>query len=110
MEHGQDTRYLPVVFKKGQPTGDALATAEQLGCIARFLDESLRELAGELKSGSIEADPYYRSQQENACLWCEYRDACFFTAGRDKRNYALKMKYDRVYELMREKEAEHGKA
>ncbi|MGI6028036.1 MAG: PD-(D/E)XK nuclease family protein [Candidatus Heteroscillospira sp.] len=112
MEHGEDTKYLPVTFKNGKPTGDALASAEELGCISRFLDDTLLRLTRELKAGSIEADPYYRSQQENACLWCDYQDACFFSEGRDRRNFATKLKnreaYERMREALGEEDEDHG--
>jgi ATP-dependent helicase/nuclease subunit B len=108
MEHGQETRYIPVTFKKGVPTGDALASAEELGRISRFIDDTLRALAAELKQGSIEADPYYRSARDNACLWCDYRDACFFDERRDCRSRVVRLKRDEVMALMAEKEAQHG--
>ena len=38
-------------------------------------------MAAELKHGSIAADPYYRTQQENACLNCDYFAACHFADG-----------------------------
>ena len=110
MEHGQETKFLPVVFRKGVPAGDALATAEQLGQLARHLDETLQELCAQLKAGSIAADPYYRSGQENACLWCEYYEACFFDEERDKRRYLAKLKPGTVWEKLREKEDNHGEA
>ncbi len=108
MEHGPELKYLPVTFKKGVPAGDALASAEELGRISRFIDDTLLELAGELQRGSIEADPYYRSAQDNACLWCDYRDACFFDERRDCRSRVVRLKRDEVFALMAEKEAQHG--
>ena len=110
MEHGQDTRFIPITFKKGAPSGDALATAEQLGQLSRHIDDTLRQLAGELKAGSITADPYYRSQQENACLWCDYFEACYFDETRDCRRYLTKLKSDTVWQKLKEKEEGHGKA
>ena len=108
MEHGDDTRYIPVTFKKGVPSGDALVSAEQLGCVSRYVELTLRDLARELRHGSIDADPYYRSQQENACLWCDYFDACYFDPNRDRRNYATRLRPARALELMAEKEARDG--
>lgn len=108
MEHGQDTKFLPVSFKKGVPAGDCLASAEQLGCISRFVDDTLKELSKQLRSGSIDADPYYRTQQENACLWCDYYGACYFDENRDKRTYVTKMKNAKVMEKLAEREASNG--
>ena len=38
-------------------------------------------MARELRSGSIAADPYYRTQEETACGRCDYYDACHFSDG-----------------------------
>lgn len=82
MEHGEAPRYLPVKFnREGAAVGDALASAEQLGLLARHVQQTLLSLAGELCGGSITADPYYRSQQDTACAYCEYLDVCHFSAG-----------------------------
>ena len=81
MEHSETPRYIPVKFKEGVAQGDALASAERLGLLAKHIDGTLRNMAAELKRGSIAADPYYRAQQENACLNCDYFDACHFADG-----------------------------
>ena len=81
MEHSDAPRYIPVKFKDGKAQGDALASAERLGLLAQHIDKTLRNMAAELKHGSIAADPYYRGQQENACLNCDYFDACHFADG-----------------------------
>ena len=39
----------------------------------------LRErIARELKSGNIDADPWSRGEQDNACTYCEFASACHF--------------------------------
>lgn len=81
MEYGDTPRYIPVKFKEGVAQGDALASAERLGLLAKHIDKTLREMAVELRHGSIAANPYYRKQQENACLNCDYFDACHFVDG-----------------------------
>ena len=77
-EHGQDKRYIPVKFSRGKPVRDALASAEQLGLLRRHIQKELAGMARQLRRGSIAADPYYRSAQENACLSCDYFSACRF--------------------------------
>lgn len=84
MEHGDAKRYLPVRFNRsGEAAGDALASAEQLGALSRHIQQTLLELARELRGGSITADPYYRSQQDTACTYCDYLDICHFAPGAD---------------------------
>lgn len=103
MEHGDAPRYIPVKFRGGAPSGDALATAEDFGVVARHIDETLRGMARELRNGSIAADPYYRSQQENACVNCDYFDVCHFSDGEcgESINYMPRLKKDEVLGLMR---------
>ena len=88
MEHGGAPRYLPVKFKNGVPSGEALSSAEGFGLLARHIDGTLRGMAAELRGGSIAADPYYRSQQENACVNCDYFDVCHFSDGECGETYA----------------------
>lgn len=111
MEHGEEKRYIPVSFKKGVPSGDALASAEQLGQLSRYIDELLMNLAKELKDGNIKADPYYRANDDYACQWCEYFEACYFEEGRDRWKYMTKVKPGEVWHKLASKEAENdGKA
>ena len=102
MEHGEQPRYIPVKFKGGVPTGDALVTAEQMGLLSRHIDRTLRGMASELRRGSIAADPYYRSQQENACLNCDYFAACHFADGEcgERFRSTPKLAATRVWSVM----------
>lgn len=79
MERSDSPGFIPVRFnRQGKAVGDSLASAERLGTLARFIEKTLRGMAGELRRGSIAADPYFRSAQDNACLYCDYADACHF--------------------------------
>ena len=102
MERSESPLRLPVKWKEGVPTGESLATAERLGLLGRRVEETLRRLAGELRSGSITADPCYKSAQDNACLWCEYAEACRFTEGEggDRRRYLPKLSATRVWDIL----------
>jgi ATP-dependent helicase/nuclease subunit B len=100
MEHGDAPRYLPVRFKDGDYSGEALATAEQLGALSRHIDETLRAMAKELRAGSVEADPWYRSQTDTACRFCDYAGACHFNEKDDRIRYMTKLRPQQVWELM----------
>ena len=80
-EKGEEKRYIPVKLRSSPGSTNSLASAERLGRLDRHIRESLKEMASELRRGDISADPWYRSQQENACLTCPYQDACFFSDG-----------------------------
>lgn len=102
MEHEGAGPRLPVKWKDGVPTGDSLAGTEQLGALARHVEDTLKAIASELRSGSIEADPCYKSARDNACLWCDYASACRFADGEDGdgRRYLPTLKATRVWEML----------
>ena len=106
-EHGEDKKYIPIRMRYGKPTPDSLMTAERLGLLSRHIGKTLTNMARQLNSGSIAADPYYRSQQENACLNCDYFDACHFSQGENGEScrFQQKIPADKVIEMM---EGENG--
>ncbi|MEG2007468.1 MAG: PD-(D/E)XK nuclease family protein [Oscillospiraceae bacterium] len=102
MEDSETPLRLPVKWKDGVPSGEALASAEQLGSLARHVEETLRAMAGEIKCGGIDADPYYKAAQDNACLYCDYADACRLRDGEDgdHRRYLQKLPATRVWNIL----------
>lgn len=109
MEPPGDALCLPVKWKDGVPSGESLATAEQLGALGRRLDGMLTSLAMEMRRGRIEADPYYKGAQDNACLYCEYAAACRFVDGEggEERRYLPRLAATRVWEML-ERGEENG--
>ena len=72
-------KFLPVkTDKAGMLKSDYLVKTEQMGRLSRKVMETLEEIAAELAAGNIDADPYWRSPEVNACRWCEYAEACHF--------------------------------
>ncbi|MGI5977647.1 MAG: PD-(D/E)XK nuclease family protein [Candidatus Limivicinus sp.] len=108
-EHGEDKKYIPVKFKRGKQSSDELISAARLGLLSRHIRKYLREMAGELKKGSINADPYFHSGQDNACLNCDFFDACHFSDGEngEKCRYIAKLRPDKVWSML-EGEDENG--
>lgn len=93
MEHGAHSKYLPVKFTKdGAPTGENLATADKLGKLSAHINRTLLEMGREMGDGVIQADPYYRGKSDNACLFCDYFEACHFNDDTDKRRFLTKLK------------------
>ena len=105
-EHGEDKRYIPIRFRYGKPTADSIASAERLGLLGKHIRKKLTEMAAQLRQGSISADPYYRSQQENACLNCDFFDACHFTDGQngERCRYMPKLGADQVWDMLEEEQ------
>ena len=106
-ERGDDKRYIPIKFRGGKPAADSLASAERLGLLDRHIKKTLAGMAKQLRQGSIAADPFYRGQQENACLNCDYFDACHFSDGENGEScrYTPKLSAEKVWALMEEGDA-----
>ena len=80
MEHGalESPRFLPLSIGKDGSITKGVATAQELGKLSRYVDKLLKRIATELHSGNIDADPCGRSENENACTYCEFASACHF--------------------------------
>ena len=76
-------RFLPLRVSKttGKITGDALASAEQLGRLGRHIQRVLEDICEEMAEGNIAADPFWRGPEKNACRFCDYAAACHFEPG-----------------------------
>ena len=81
---GNGYRFLPLRVSRstGQITGEALASAEQLGRLGKHVQRVLEDICSELAGGSIAADPFWRGPEKNACRFCDYAAACHFEPGR----------------------------
>ena len=83
MEPGEVKHFLPVKVKLGKGTEDydysgQLAKLEDFGALSRYIDDTLRSMAEELRAGSVETDPWFESFRSNACVNCEFAGACLF--------------------------------
>ncbi len=102
MEKSDEPVYIPVTLKKGVYSGEGLASAEHLGLLSRHIDSTLRDMAREMHTGCIAADPYYRSSSENACRFCDYASACHFGGEEDKIRYLEKFKAAEFWKKLEE--------
>ena len=100
MEHSDTPQYLPLSSRR---KADALASAEQLGLLARHIETTLLDLAHELRDGSITADPYFRSGQDTACTHCDYLSVCHFTPGveGDCHRVLTKLPADKIWSSLK---------
>lgn len=101
-ERGEDKRYMPVKFRSGKPNADSLASLERMGLLAGHIKTCLETMAKQLHGGVITADPYYRSQQETACLNCDFFDACYFADGENGEScrYMPKLSDNKVWGML----------
>ena len=93
MEHSalEEPHRLPITVKRDKDghvnLSGSLASAEQLGKLAKYVDKILRDIGREAERGNIDADPYVRTPQETACTYCPYVAACGFEPGRGGDHY-----------------------
>lgn len=101
MEHGEKS-YIPVkVGKNGNFTGESLVTAEQLGILSKHINKVILEINREIFNGDISADPYFRNQVDNSCIYCDYYYVCHFDENADGKPRKLtKLKTPEIWEKM----------
>lgn len=97
MENGLegDGRFIPVKINKSGEAGAAssVASLEKLGKLSVHISKKLSEMAGEVLSGRVDADPYYRNKTVSACDWCDFKAACQFDPSNgDKKRYLYPLK------------------
>ncbi len=109
-EKGEDKKYIPVKFRSSKPSAESLASLERMGLLQQHIGRTLRGMARQLRQGSIAADPYYRSQQENACLNCDYYEACHFAQDQNGEScrYMPKLSGEKVWALLEGGEKDEG--
>ena len=85
MEHSalEEPRYLPLRVGKDGDIHGAIASAARLGQLGQYVERQLHQIAREMRQGNIDADPFWHSDDDNACRYCDYASACHFQEGRD---------------------------
>ena len=107
MEPGETKRFLPVKVKWNRETESfdytgQLAKLEDFGALSRYIDDTLRSMAAQLRAGSVEADPWYESFRANACANCEFAGACLFDEARDGWRLREDLTTEEAWEKIRE--------
>ena len=104
MENSESPEYIPVNFKKdGSIDSENTADSEKFKALHAHVDRRLLELSENLRNGNIDAVPYYKGEQENACLYCPYVSVCRFDEVQDKRHYLSKVKQNDFWRMLEDK-------
>lgn len=104
MESGQSPEYIPVKYgKDGELSGESLASRERLELLGEHVQRRMLELCENIINGRIEAEPYYKGDSENACVFCPYESVCRFDEERDKRRYLAKVEPEEFWKRLEEK-------
>ena len=90
--------------------GVDLAKAEDLGRLARHMEETLLALTKELREGKIPAKPIWRSPSDHACQYCDYTHVCHFSPGErgDEARVLTPLLPDDVWARLKEEEGGDG--
>ena len=109
MEHEalREPRFLPLQVKKDGSIHGSIASAHQLGKLAKHVEKQFRAIARELKEGNIAADPCGKSEEDMPCRYCRWAEACHFTDGKNGERLRLipSMTKDEFWEYL-EKEGD----
>ena len=113
MEHDalEAPSYLPIAVKKDGTVTGSIASEGQFEKLSRYVDRVLREIADEVFSGNIDADPYARTPQQSACTYCEFASACHFEegSGSDRMEYIKATKSDEFWQHIDEVNGEEAR-
>ena len=109
MEEGAEPVFLPYkINKKTNSRSGSLATADQLTLISRHVARTLGRLADEISAGKIEADPYWRGPDHNACQWCDYQEVCHVRSGEVDLRRLQNTKADQFWSILGKEEQSNG--
>ncbi|MDR1563493.1 MAG: PD-(D/E)XK nuclease family protein [Oscillospiraceae bacterium] len=98
MEQGLGGVFIPVASKKDGAfkSYESLASLEEMGVLARHIEDMLKSMAESLHSGSIEAEPFNAGER---CELCDYRAVCGHEEEDGGRPYN-KFDRDAVFEML----------
>ena len=102
-EKGEDKLYIPLKkTSKKEWNPENVASSAQMGRLYAHVRRTIADMAAELRGGTIEANPYFRSQQDRACEKCDFFEACRFAEGEagEKSRRLRRLKADEVWALM----------
>ncbi len=106
MEHEslQEPHFLPLRVGKDGNVAGSIASAAQLGRLGAYVDKLLRQIAGEIRDGNIDADPCCHSEDDSFCQYCDWAGACHFQDGRDgdHLHYILPVKQEEFWKQLEE--------
>lgn len=74
------------IKKDGSYSGD-LADRDQLKLLERYVFHILGRMVDEIAGGKVDANPYIRGSNHNACAYCPYGNICHEAAQEGRRNY-----------------------
>lgn len=59
-----------------------IANDKEFEHLLGFVRDKITDVSQKIKEGCVDIEPFYRSNTENGCHYCDYKDICRFEAGR----------------------------
>lgn len=108
----EETKQYVTLRRAGSASGKGvdLAKAEDLGRLARHMEETLLALTKELREGQIPARPIWRTPSDHACQYCDYTHVCHFSPGErgDEARVLTPLLPDDVWARLKQEEGGDG--
>ena len=98
MEQAEKPVYMPFSFRRDGQTTGSVATTEQFSRLRDYLFGALERMTDEIASGLLAPNPYWRTDQENACRFCPYEDICHVKADVVKKRVRREVKSDEFWQ------------
>jgi ATP-dependent helicase/nuclease subunit B len=105
MESGEVKKFLPVKKSRKKDSlveyGENFISNIQMDKLFKHVDNMMENAKSEILNGRIDCKPYYKSETDNACTYCDYQSVCGFDeAGGDSRKYAPKLSPEEVWSAL----------
>ena len=98
--------------KDGIRSNKSAITTTQFKALREYLNELILDKASEILSGQAEVSPYYKSENDNGCLYCQYGAVCGYDQSISgyKPRPCQTMKDDEIWKmLLKGEEEDHAK-
>jgi len=105
MESGKEKDYLPVkATKEGELTGDSLVSLKQIDLLSKHVSKMLNTAKDKIRNGDSECSPYYKSERDNACNYCEFHTVCGFDEEMgDRHRFVVKKNHGEIWKELEDK-------
>lgn len=103
MEKDLKGKYIPFKFDSSNNPKGCFASYEELGKIAKKINNLIAQMGNDLHSGKIEQNPIYGAGHDNTCEFCDYYDVCSIKKEIKKREIE-KLADEQVVKILEEEQ------
>ncbi len=85
-----------------------LATPAQFDRLRRHVERTVGRMTDEITRGQLEANPFWRQEEDSACKWCEYHSVCHVDSGEIPQRRLKKIEGAEFWAALEQEEQHHG--